>query len=95
MAERVDSSLLTSTRNKHDYPWDDWLDGSTWKVVKGVDFTVPVSSMRSECYIQAAKRKGKALTHATKTGDGLIFRFEPFMVDEHHSTNGNGNGHNA
>lgn len=38
------------------YPWDEWLDGSAWELRQGEDFSVSVSSMKSQATIRAKKR---------------------------------------
>lgn len=40
-----------------DYPWDEWLDGQPYGLLRGVDFDTDVASMRVTVY-RAAKRRG-------------------------------------
>jgi hypothetical protein len=38
------------------YPWDEWLDGSIWKLVRGDDFTTKTKSFQYQVYAKAARR---------------------------------------
>ena len=56
MAERVDAMPAGGiTRAK--YPWDEWLDGSTWKLTRGTDFICSTSSMSTGA-VQKGLRMG-------------------------------------
>lgn len=39
-----------------EYPWDEWLNGETWLIVKGEDFTSTVRSMGVSIRKAAKKR---------------------------------------
>lgn len=53
------------------YPYDDWFDGSVWKLKQYEDFFISPESMRSAIYM-AARRKGiKCKTHVPRTQDAL------------------------
>ena len=57
------------------YPWDEWTDGQTWRIRKGVDFKVAMKAMRHAIYYTACARKLIAHTH--QEGEGtLVFRFD-------------------
>lgn len=59
MAERVDDSLLTEGRGRSAiYPWDQWFDGSTWKLVAGTDFQCSIAGIRSSAHASAKRRGG-------------------------------------
>ena len=38
------------------YPWDEWLDGSVWQLIRGEDFTAKASTFRTNAQLQAKKR---------------------------------------
>ncbi len=38
------------------YPWDEWLDGQVWCLVKGEDFSAGMASMRSLVSYTAGRR---------------------------------------
>lgn len=40
------------------YPWDQWLDGSIWKLKQGEDFATDPAKFRTTIY-QAARRNNK------------------------------------
>jgi hypothetical protein len=49
------------------YPYDEWFDGSIWKLHMYQDFFIHPNSMRSALYM-AARRKGKKIkTHCPTT----------------------------
>lgn len=52
MAERIDR---IAQHGRARYPWDEWLDGSAWRISRGVDFDCPVNSMASIIYQRAAR----------------------------------------
>lgn len=61
MAERLNDELPTPGRRRR-YPWDEWLDGSTWLLEHGEDFTVAAETMRVMVYQNATKRGLKVTT---------------------------------
>lgn len=72
MAERLENFDFTEARTK--YPWHEWADGSTWRLVHGEDFTNETKVMRSVLYKQAREKGLRVRVH--RDGDDLIFRFE-------------------
>lgn len=42
------------------YPWDEWLNGQTWQLTRGVDFTLDDSSLRAAVSSAANKRNRQA-----------------------------------
>lgn len=61
------------------YPWNDWLDGSVWELVRGEDFNSKPSTLRANAQTQAKKRGGHARSKAATTGDGrdaVVIQFE-------------------
>lgn len=47
MAERIASLGPVRVGSTPLYPWDEWMDGSAWRIRRGEDFAVPVKSMAS------------------------------------------------
>lgn len=73
MADRLaEDPALIFTRGGI-YPWDDWTDGSVWRLVRGQDFIVPLDDMRANVYGEASRRGLKAKT-TVRDGD-LIIQF--------------------
>jgi hypothetical protein len=61
MAERVSGhGFRRPSRTR--YPWDEWLDGSTWRLVPGEDFATSPESFRRSAYGAAYARNGKVRT---------------------------------
>lgn len=61
MATPVPDYKFTETRGATAiYPWDQWLDGQSWRLVRKVDFFITLSSMKNYIYIMARKRGLKA-----------------------------------
>lgn len=52
------------------YPWDEWLDGQIWKLVRGEDFTVAIEQFRNHVY-SAARARGRWVT-TRKDGEALV-----------------------
>lgn len=53
------------------YPYDDWFDGSVWKLKMYEDFWVDPKSMQSAVYQSAKKRGFKVKTHIPRSADVL------------------------
>lgn len=62
MAERMETDLAPKPSRRNRYPWAEWLDGSTWLLKSGEDFTVAAETMRVMVYQNAKKRDLKAAT---------------------------------
>jgi hypothetical protein len=61
-----------------DYPWDQWLNGETWEIVHGVDFTCTMNSMETSIRRTAAKSllkdaKGKEYRISVHRKDAKTF----------------------
>lgn len=55
------------------YPWDQWLDGSTWSARQGKDFDVEPNVFRSYLY-EVARKNGTTVTTRTE-GKRVTFKF--------------------
>lgn len=64
MAEKISTYKFPGMRCKYD--WDLWMNGSIYRLRKGEDFSVSVTSMRAMAYNVAAKR---GLTLLSKVED--------------------------
>lgn len=75
MAERLDHFTPRTGGAERKYPWDAWMDGSAWRIVRGEDYVVPSTSMASMIRLRA---RGAGM-HATATlihePDGVEFQF--------------------
>jgi len=57
MAEKIESYKARHVGAKQVYPWDEWLDGSIWRLTHCEDFECSIVSIG--CYIRAtAKKRG-------------------------------------
>jgi hypothetical protein len=54
------------------HPWNEWLDGSTWRITRGIDFDARPSSIRQEI-LQTAARRGLGAETSVE-GDSVVFR---------------------
>lgn len=76
MARRLEAfPASTSAR----YPWDEWLDGSAWELVRGDDFQSKLSTLRANAQVQARKREGRTRSKTVTTQDGreaVVIQFE-------------------
>jgi hypothetical protein len=76
MAEKLENYEFTKVGGRlAKYPWGRWLDGSTWRITRGGDFDVEVSSIRS-AVTEAARRRGLRAESRIEH-DSLIFRATP------------------
>src|SRR5687767_12218246 len=67
MARRLDNfPAATGAR----YPWDEWLDGSVWELVRGEDFAAKPTTLRANAQGQAKKRGGRVRSRAAQASDG-------------------------
>jgi hypothetical protein len=57
------------------HPWDQWADGSVWKITQGEDFPGAVESMRTQLYGKA-RRLDKNLELVVE-GESISFRMTP------------------
>ena len=73
MAERLENYEFGKASGRPPkYPWDEWLDGSTWRITRGADFDGKVVSMRKMVSLAGRQRGLRAETRIE--GDSLIFR---------------------
>lgn len=56
------------------YPYDEWFDGSVWRLKMYEDFWVQPKSMQSALYQAARKRKLKVKTHLPNTDDSVYIQ---------------------
>jgi hypothetical protein len=73
VAERLDEYDFGASTRDSKYPWDEWADGSIWKVKTGKDFTCKPTGFRKALQAQAAKREMQVQVRNEK--DGLVFQF--------------------
>lgn len=53
MAERIEEFTPRSNHTWSKYPWEQWTDGSIWRIAPGEDFDSTHSTMRSVLYQRA------------------------------------------
>ncbi len=62
-------------KSKFKYPWDQWLDGTIWKLEHGKDFHGEVESMRVNIYT-AAKRQDLKVHTSVEGADIVMQAYE-------------------
>ena len=67
-------------RHAHPYDWENWEDGTIWKLRQGEDFPIDkaVDRMRSQIFMRALRIKRMVTTQKVIDDDGveaLAFRF--------------------
>jgi hypothetical protein len=74
MARQLESFPASSGAR---YPWDEWLDGSVWELVKGEDFTSKLPTFRANAQLQARKRSGRVRSKGTESGgrEAVVIQF--------------------
>jgi hypothetical protein len=55
------------------YPWDEWEDGSAWRITRGEHFEIPPSNMAAVIRSRAHRLGYRA--SATVDGNAVEFRF--------------------
>lgn len=75
MAMRLPHTFKIESRQKGQpkYPWEEWSDGSPWKIMKGVDYEIEDIGMAGLIYHHAS-RYGLIVT--VQRNDGyIVFQF--------------------
>jgi hypothetical protein len=83
MADRINQFPSAKRPPSRRYPWDDWTDGSPWKLVRGVDFDQEVDQFRNRLYPQAKRRglkvrSAKQVERSAEHGEREILVIEFF-----------------
>ncbi len=71
MARRV-AKRLEPRKTRTYYPWDQWADGSTWELTRGVDFAVETEIMRVIVLSYARRHGMRATTNRGRDEDTLF-----------------------
>lgn len=75
MAEKLQEFDFSSTRRGAKYPFDEWFDGSIYKLVAGEDYKVKSPSMRAAIKRQADERKIEI--DIKIVDDGIVLKAKP------------------
>lgn len=81
MAEIVTDAEWSTSRSSF-YPWDEWLDGQTRKLVRDVDFRVTCDSFRRNAYIAAGQRGMKIKTRLFSDQGSEAILFQAIKEEE-------------
>ena len=75
MAKQATGIELPDPRGKQSrkYPWKEMLNGKTWLLVRGEDYTVTDEAMRSAAYMYARRKSLLVTTHSGE--QGIYVRF--------------------
>lgn len=71
MATRLTSYDFPAGGRVAKYPWDEWLDGSVWRLIGGWDFQPSAGNFRRVVYA-AAKRRGLEVRTTVQDGDVIL-----------------------
>ena len=76
MARRLDNFPARPSTAR--YPWDEWLDGSPWELVRGDDFQAKAATFRANAQTQAKRRGGRVRSRATDVNgrEAVVIQFE-------------------
>jgi hypothetical protein len=72
MAERI-SDIEPHRGRPAIYPWEEWLDGSSWRITRGADFDISPVSMAA-IIRQRAERAGLTATCRREGDDAIVFK---------------------
>jgi|GEM_PF-1828404 len=64
---------LPDTRNK--YPWDEWTDGQSRVVAKGIDFTCDLKAFTASLFNYANRNRLKVTTRTDRAKKTVAFLF--------------------
>lgn len=73
MAERIEPLKVRPGRAQR-YPWAEWMDGSAWRIKRGVDFDSAAPAMRS-VITAAASRRGVRVKTTVPDDETVEFQF--------------------
>lgn len=75
MAKVVKGDLVSAGRPRK-YPWEEWLDGRTWELTRGEDFTSNALAFRNQIYTRA-RDFGKLVSVTIVDDDTLRMQGRP------------------
>lgn len=81
MAVKLKSFEFTRTSGRYSYPWDQWTDGSIWKVKRGEDFNTSQTNFGASVY-DKARKIGKKVRVKNEPDDVVVFQFFDPSADE-------------
>lgn len=67
MARRLDT--FPRAKGQAKYPWDEWMDGSPWELVRGEDFDAKLPTLLQIARTQAKRRGGGLRTRTLRDGE--------------------------
>ena len=67
MARKLDQFPLSAAAR---YPWDEYMDGSVWELIRGEDFQCSVRSIQGAARAQANRRRGTVRMRTRRSNDG-------------------------
>ena len=71
MAEILEDFEFTH-RGSAKYPWDLWLDGQVWKIIRGTDYQCASASMRTAAFLAARTRNKNVRTNMIMDGKAIV-----------------------
>ena len=63
-------------KSNRKYPWEKWLDGQTWKLTHGEDFTCKITNFRQMAVVVKDRLKMEGEIHVHIEGNTLWVKFE-------------------
>lgn len=78
MAEKLSSYEFTKSSTGYTYPWDEWLDGSVWRLTRSEDFpNARATSMRVRFHHMARARDMKVHTKFEEAEVLVVQAYKP------------------
>lgn len=74
----TNSSTISNAQDRMMYPWDEWFDGSIWRIEQGVDFKTHPLMMERIIRTRATARKVKIVLRHEPTDESNPFGFIVF-----------------
>lgn len=75
MAEKIETLSRNRKGPQPKYPWNEWANGSAWRIVRGEDYEVLTPSMARAIYSHAERYGLDVEVKLLLTADALEFRF--------------------
>lgn len=74
MAEVLEGHDFRSGHGNSKYPWAEWADGQTRRIVRGQDFDVEAKVMQGQIKVRGSKEGRRTATNVQ--GDEVVFAFQ-------------------
>lgn len=68
MADRIAEITVAANTGGYKYPWNEWLDGSSWRLIRGEDYDIEDNNMRMQVRGAAKRRNLQVIVVSPSAG---------------------------